>query len=67
MINNGKNTYLSDNGCAVSCQLNMLIALRKNATIQHEYIHCSGRKSQEEIDSQQTGIQIVINKDQEDA
>lgn len=62
-----KDTYLSDNGYAVSCQLNMLIALRKNATIQHEYIHCSGRKSQEEIDSQQTGIQIVINKDQEDA
>lgn len=62
-----KDTYLSGNGCAVSCQLNMLIALRKNATIQHEYIHCSGRKSQEEIDSQQTGIQIVINKDQEDA
>lgn len=62
-----KDTYLSGNGCAVSCQLNMLIALRKNATIQHEYIHCSGRKSQEETGSQQTDIQIVINKDQEDA
>lgn len=62
-----KDTYLSDNGCAVSCQLNMFIALRKNATIQHEYIHCSGRKSQEETGSQQTDIQIVINKDQEDA
>lgn len=62
-----KDTYLSGNGCAVSCQLNMLIALRKNATIQHEYIHCSGRKSQEEIDSQQAGIQTVTNIVQEDA
>ena len=62
-----KDTYLSDNGYAVSCQLNMFIALRKNATIQHEYIHCSGRKSQEETGSQQTDIQTVTNKNQEDA
>ena len=62
-----KDTYLSDNEYAVSCQLNMFIALRKNATIQHEYIHCSGRKSQEETGSQQTDIQTVTNKAQEDA
>jgi hypothetical protein len=62
-----KDTYLSDNGCAIACQLNMFIALRKNTTIQHEYIHCSGRKSQEETGSQQAGIQTVTNIVQEDA
>ena len=67
MINNGKNTYLSDNGCAIACQLNMLIALRKNTTKQQKNIHYSGWKNQEEIDSQQTGIQTVTNIVQEDA
>ena len=62
-----KDTYLSDNGCAVSCQLNMFIALRKNTTKQQKHIHYSGWKGQEEIDSQQTDIQIVINKNREDA
>ncbi len=42
MINNGKKTYLSDNGYAVSCQLNMFIALRKNTTKQQKHIHYSG-------------------------
>ena len=42
MINNGKNIYLSDNGCAIACQLNMLIALRKNTTKQQKNIHYSG-------------------------
>ena len=67
MINNGKNTYLSDNGYAVSCQLNMFIALRKTTTKQQKHIHYSEWKNQEEIDAQQAGIQIVINKNQEDA
>ena len=62
-----KDTYLSDNGCAISCQLNMLIALRKNTTKQQKNIHYSEWKDQEEIDSQQTGIQTVTNIVQEDA
>ena len=62
-----KDTYLSDNGCAVSCQLNMFIAWWKSTTKQQKHIHYSGWKSQEETKSQQTDIQIVINKDQEDA
>ena len=41
MINNGKNTYLSDNGYAVSCQLNMFIALRKSTTKRNDYIRYS--------------------------
>jgi len=36
-----KDTYLSDNGYAVSCQLNMFIALRKNTTKQQKHIHYS--------------------------
>ena len=62
-----KDTYLSDNGCTISCQLNMLIALRKNTTKQQKHIHYSGWKDQEEIDSQQAGIQTVTNIVQEDA
>ena len=62
-----KDTYLSDNGYAVSCQLNMLIALRKKATKQQKNIHYSEWKDQEEIDSQQAGIQTVTNIVQEDA
>ena len=62
-----KDTYLSDNGCAVSCQLNMFIALRKNTTKQQKNIHYSEWKDQEEIDSQQEGIQTVTNIVQKDA
>ena len=62
-----ENTYLSNNGCAISCQLNMFIALWKNTTIQQKRIHYSGWKDQEEIDSQQAGIQTVTNIVQEDA
>ena len=62
-----ENTYLSDNGYAVSCQLNMFIALRKNTTKQQKNIHYSEWKDQEEIDSQQAGIQTVANIVQEDA
>lgn len=42
MINNGKNTYLSANGYAISCLLNMFIALRKNTTKQQKNLHYSG-------------------------
>ena len=62
-----KDTYLSDNGCAIACQLNMFIAWWKNTTKQQKHIHYSEWKDQEEIDAQQAGIQIVINKNQEDA
>ena len=36
-----ENTYVSNNGYAVSCQLNMFIALRKNTTKQQKNIHYS--------------------------
>ena len=62
-----KDTYLSDNGCAIACQLNMFIAWWKNTTKQQKHIHCSGWKDQEETESQQTGIQTVTNIVQEDA
>ncbi len=62
-----KDTYLSANGCAIACQLNMFIAWWKNTTKQQNNIHYSGRKDQEEIDSQQAGIQTVTNIVQEDA
>ena len=61
-----KDTYLSDNGYAVSCQLNMFIALWKSTTKRNDYIRYSKLKHEDESYSQHTGIQIVTNKIQED-